>query len=111
MTTGSDLTFKPGSFEAGPLRLLALELQTFFGEHPLLNFDGQHYSLLLTTNATHLVPHGLGFLPTDVIQTSVVGGTVVWNYASFTTTNLSLTISGVATGGCTVRAFIGAYKG
>ena len=53
------------------------------------------------------ITHGLGFRPTDVIQTSVIGaGAVTFNFASFTTDTINIT----TTGACTVRCFIGAYK-
>lgn len=52
------------------------------------------------------VPHNLPFQPTDVIQTSLLGGsTVTWVYDSFTTTDVVLTTSSA----CVVRAFIGTY--
>lgn len=50
--------------------------------------------------------HGFKFIPTDIIQTSLIGpGQLTWNYADFTREKLSVT----TTGACTVRAFIGAY--
>lgn len=48
--------------------------------------------------------HGLGFLPKDVIQTSLTGaGSLTWNYSSFTKETVSVT----TTGACVVRALIG----
>lgn len=50
--------------------------------------------------------HGLGFIPKDVIQTSLIGaGSIVWNYSRFTKENLDIS----TTGPCVVRVFIGAY--
>ena len=52
-------------------------------------------------------PHGLSFIPKDVIQTSKTGaGSITFNYSSFDRTNISIT----TTGACTVRAFIGSYR-
>lgn len=49
-------------------------------------------------------PHNLGFLPKDIIQTSLIGtGTLTWNYTDFDDTFVDITTSGA----CTVRAFIG----
>lgn len=51
--------------------------------------------------------HHLNFIPTDIIQTSLIGGSsLVWNYELFDSTYLDITTSGA----CTVRAFIGAYQ-
>lgn len=49
--------------------------------------------------------HNLGFVPKDIIQTSLIGSTLVWNYSSFTINDLSMTTGGAVT----VRAFIGSY--
>ena len=50
--------------------------------------------------------HNLGFIPKDVIQTSLTGaGALTWNYSSFDRTSVSIT----TTGACVVRAFIGTY--
>lgn len=51
-------------------------------------------------------PHKFGFVPKDIIQTSLIGvGAITWNYTLFDSVNLNITV----TGPCTVRAFIGAY--
>lgn len=56
---------------------------------------------------TFQVAHGLGFQPTDVLQSSLTGGgALTWNYDKFDGTNLNITV----TGPCTVRAFVGAYR-
>lgn len=55
---------------------------------------------------TFLWPHKLGFRPEDVIQTSLIGAAFLqWNYANFTKTDLSITV----TNACSVRAFVGSY--
>jgi hypothetical protein len=53
-------------------------------------------------------PHKLGFVPEDVIQTSLRGaGAVTWNYDQFNRDYLDVT----TTGACVVRAFVGLYGG
>lgn len=49
------------------------------------------------------IGHKLGFIPTDIIVTKHVGGTVTWNYDSFTKDALSLTTSGAVS----LRALVG----
>lgn len=80
----------------------------FLRECPLLKGDFSFYELSLsapTYPATVRYPHSLGYVPKDVLVTSSTGGTVTWNYASFTRTHLSVTISAAAT----VRCFLGSY--
>lgn len=51
--------------------------------------------------------HNLGFMPQDVIQTSVIGsGAVTFNYSIFDSTYLYLTTTGTVT----VRFFAGVYS-
>jgi hypothetical protein len=51
--------------------------------------------------------HSLGFKPTDIIQTSVIGpGVLTFNYELFDKTNFDIT----TTGPCRVRFFAGAYR-
>lgn len=53
------------------------------------------------------IPHGLAFIPKDVIQTSLTGaGAVTWLYATFDREFVYLT----TTGACVVRAFVGTYQ-
>ena len=57
------------------------------------------------TNYKH--PHGLGFQPKDIVQTSKTGaGAITWNYDNFDTTHIDLT----TTGACVVRAYVGTHK-
>lgn len=58
------------------------------------------------TNAK--IPHGLGFKPLDVMQTSLIGAgvTVTFNYDLFDTETIDITVSGA----CSIRFFIGAYR-
>lgn len=70
---------------------------------------GQWFFLELTFTAAvtnFKYPHKLTFVPTDIIQTSLIGaGALTWNYSLFDRTNLDIT----TTGACVVRAFVGAY--
>ncbi len=53
------------------------------------------------------IPHGLGFLPQDVIQTQKTGaGDITWNHDSFDAQYLDIT----TTGACQVRALVGTYQ-
>lgn len=57
--------------------------------------------------ATLDIPHGLGFIPKDIVVTAVVPGTatVVWNWNDFTRTYLNATISAAVV----IRAYVGRY--
>jgi hypothetical protein len=76
----------------------------------LLQF--RHIELSFPANVTNSkVPHGLGFVPKDVIQTSLKGsGALSWNYGEFDATNLDITVTGATeTDPVIVRAFIGTH--
>jgi uncharacterized protein YbjQ (UPF0145 family) len=47
--------------------------------------------------------HGLGFIPTDIIITKEVGGTIIWDYDDFTKERIYYTTSGATE----IRALIG----
>lgn len=60
----------------------------------LLLADFRFFSIITTAAVTNMVfTHNLGFIPTDVILTRLSGGTVTWNYDSFTKDTVSLTTS------------------
>lgn len=80
-------------------------VQDTWNQEPLLVSDFKHFEIAFTGAGTLLIAHGLGFTPTDVITTWNTAG-ATWNYDSFTSTDLSITVTGAGT----VRAFIGAYK-
>lgn len=79
----------------------------FATENQLLGF--KHYELTFSqavTDFTH--PHGLKFVPKDVIQTSLIGsGAITFNYAKFNRDTISIT----TTGPCVVRFYLGTYGG
>lgn len=83
-------------------------LQKFIQKFPLFRGEWEFFSLNVTSAVTtSAIPHGLGFRPTDVLQTSSIGpGVMTFNFDLFTDKNLIVT----TTGACTVRAFIGAYR-
>lgn len=83
-------------------------LTLFLQEFPFFRGEWRFFELAFTSTLTNVnVAHGLGFKPTDVIQTSVTGaGSVTFNFNSFTSENINVT----TTAACTVRCFIGAYK-
>ncbi len=77
-------------------------------EHQLLGFKFLEITVPgAVTNYAY--PHGLGFVPSDIIETSrkqngsLTLGTLTWNYASFDQNNLNLT----TTGALVVRLFVG----
>ncbi len=73
----------------------------------------KHFAETYTTTGTFIIKHRLGFIPTDLLQSSIFGtGTVVWNYNSFTEENLSVTIGGTVsqTVPTVVRFFLGRYS-
>lgn len=83
-------------------------LNRFISAFPM--FKGQFKFFELTFDralTSQKVLHGLGFKPTDVLQSSMVGpGVLTWEYESFDDKNLVVT----TTGACKIRAFIGAYR-
>lgn len=83
-------------------------LNLFFQGTPLVKMGLTFFELKFDVAVTNTqVLHGLGFLPLDVIQTSVKGaGTITFNFDKFTDKYLDIT----TTGACVVRCFIGTYK-
>lgn len=83
-------------------------LQRFMKSFPFFRGQWEFFELTFTSAVTNKkIPHALGFKPTDVMQTSILGaGGVTWNYNLFDSVNLDIT----TTGPCVVRAFIGAYR-
>lgn len=92
--------------EDKPVRVAFRQLQEFLQKDTnLLGFE--HFEIVIDRAVTNFkYPHNLGFLPKDVLVTSLIGaGILTWNYSSFDETNLDLT----TTGPVTVRAYIGAH--
>ncbi len=83
-------------------------IQKFLLKVPFFKTEMKHFELTFDRALTsQKVLHGLGFKPTDIIQTFLTGpGTLTWEYDSFDEKNLVVTTSGA----CKVRAFIGAYR-
>lgn len=77
---------------------------------PLVKGQFKFFSFALAAPsypATVEIPHGLGFVPTEVLETQVSpGATVDWEYALFTNVNLVATLY-VATA---VRCYVGRYS-
>ncbi len=84
-------------------------LENHLREQPLLKGEFQFLTGTLSAKtypATVGFVHSLGFVPKDVLQTSVTGpGTLTWEYADFTRTQLFATISDRVT----FRGFFGSY--
>lgn len=83
-------------------------LSNFLQSFPLFRGEWAFFELTFDSAKTNaLIGHGLGFRPTDIIQTSKTGaGDITFNYDLFTSENLNIT----TTGACVVRCFVGAYK-
>ncbi len=83
-------------------------IKKFVEDKPFLRGEWVFFEIAINSALTNFkFPHGLGFIPKDVIQTSTVGtGVLTWNYAAFDRTFLDLT----TTGPVTVRAFIGRFE-
>lgn len=75
----------------------------------LINPNWKFFEITFTGGLTnHRYPHRLGYMPKDIIVTSVSnGGSVVFNYDLFNKDYLDLSVSGA----CTVRFFAGTYRG
>jgi hypothetical protein len=83
-------------------------VENFVNSNPLMAGDFKHLDLVLAAAvypATVVYPHGLTYVPNDLIQTYHEGADLVWNFAQFTKTHLFATIQG----SCHVRLFIGRY--
>lgn len=77
----------------------------FFKQNQLLNFK---FVELVFTQATanFLYPHGLGYVPQDIIVTKIVGaGIVQFNHGLFDNVNVNITV----TGACRIRFYLGSY--
>lgn len=67
----------------------------------------EHFEIEIEAAVSHLkFPHNLGFVPLDVLVTSLIGaGAVTWNYSLFDDENLDLN----TTGPVTIRAYVGTH--
>lgn len=83
-------------------------LNLFFQKDTLLKGSWKFFELDLKAGSEQLIAHGLGFKPLDVILTSKIGaGTPTFEFEKFTATHLCIS---VASGPCTIRFFVGAYR-
>jgi hypothetical protein len=89
------------------LRRVFEKVQTVLNEDVFGHFEGKHLEITVSGAVTNYRwPHNLGFLPKDIVQTSLIGaGSLTWNYVSFDATYVNLT----TTGACTVRALVGSF--
>lgn len=75
--------------------------QLLLGQFRLIDFT-------FTKTGVVNIPHNLGFVPLDIIQTYKVGdATIEYNYASFDKVNLNITVSMGATSETRVRFLAG----
>jgi hypothetical protein len=82
-------------------------LKNFFQNQPFLKGQWRFIEIDLDNGVTNFkYKHNLGFIPKDVILTSITPSvSVVWNYDSFDREFIDFTTSGA----CVIRAFIGSY--
>ncbi len=83
------------------------KVEDYIRSNDILRPNFKFYEIIFTAAETNKrIPHRLGFLPKDVVQTSLTGaGSLTWNYSLFDGTYLDVT----TTGACVVRAFIGTH--
>jgi hypothetical protein len=83
-------------------------LSKFFNQEALLNGNFKFFEVVITAaNTTVSIPHGLNFIPQDIIFLSVDGNyNFYFEYANFDKTNLKIFVEGP----CKLRFFAGAYK-
>lgn len=77
----------------------------FAAQNQLLGF--QFFEQVFSAATTSFtLAHSLGYLPQDIIVTRITGpGLVTFNYNSFTTTTINMTVTDI----CRVRFFVGTY--
>lgn len=85
-----------------------VRIQAFYSSFPLFRGDWKFFDLSFPAAVSQKeIQHGLDFVPTDILQTRLIGpGVLTWEYELFDRTKLVVT----TTGACSVRAFIGAYR-
>lgn len=83
-------------------------LNDFMRAFPLFKGSFKFCNLVFDRALTNQkIAHGLGFKPTDVLVSRVLGpGILTFEYLDFDDKSLVIT----TTGACQVRAFIGAYR-
>jgi hypothetical protein len=82
------------------------QIESYVNVQPFLKGEFKFYSISITGAVTNYkFPHNLGFVPKDVLVTSVIGSSPTWNYSLFDATNLDITVAGTTV----IRAFIGRY--
>lgn len=88
-------------------------LRDFIQDDSILRGQFRHFEKTFDKNETLVIPHNLGFVPKDVIQTYLSGtGAIVYNYTAFTKDNISITISGgpTAASPLIVRFYLGRHE-
>lgn len=67
----------------------------------------KHFEISVDNAVTDFeFPHRLGFQPLDVIETSLIGGAIIWKYELFTPEKVVFSTDDAMT----VRAFIGRFS-
>jgi hypothetical protein len=82
-----------------------------FKGNPFLKGEWRFMTFTIATSGTGLqVAHNLPFIPADIILTSVIGGSITFNYSSFDVKfiNIDATVSGATP--MAVRVLVGKYS-
>jgi hypothetical protein len=88
----------------------------YLGGNPPVQADLEFLTFIVPTPGTTVtnftVAHNLGYTPKDILVSSIIGnGTITWNYASFDSTNLNLSIAGATAGQqVAVRVLVGSLN-
>jgi hypothetical protein len=80
-----------------------------FRGNPFLKGAWRFLEFEVKVSGSQKITHGLNFVPKDVLVTSVLGGTIVFEYSDFDRSFLSFTAT-VSSAPMTVRAFVGTYS-
>jgi hypothetical protein len=73
----------------------------------ITKFEWQFFTFTVTGAVTNFkIPNPLKFIPTDILQTRLSGGTLTFNYDRFTDNLLDITTSGTVT----FRGLAGRYR-
>lgn len=79
----------------------------YLSDISLLRGQFEHFDIEIQGATTEKIPHKLGFIPKDVILTSVVGtGVPTFEYAEFDKTYIVVS----TTASCVIRFFAGRYE-
>lgn len=103
-----NITFNLDTIKDDQVVEFAQRIKDIFRMQIILDASWKFYEITFSAAVDNFkYPHGLKFIPKDVLQTYIsTDAAVIWNYNEFDRVNLDITVSAP----CTVRAFIGRYQ-